>query len=224
VAPGGRRVVSEANLRARRIIRIGDASTGGYGLGLSVGQFHGLSMLSHDGGAFGFGTSMFMLPEQGIAILVLTNVRNGAPTEYLPFNVVVKRRVIEAIFEGARPLAAMQLEHFARGKAKATSKAVEHLQRIPDPARMKQLAGTYTNGSLGAVTLVATPGGASFDAGEWKSALGQRTAAGEALKLVFLDPPFAGAELTVGGDAASPTFTIADGQMSYVFVRAPARR
>jgi CubicO group peptidase (beta-lactamase class C family) len=224
VAPGGRRVVSEQNLRARRIIRIGDASSGGYGLGLGVGQLHGLPMLSHDGGAFGFGTSMFMLPEQGIGIIVLTNVRNGAPTEHLPFNVVVKRRVIEAIFEGARPLAAAQLEYFARGKARAVDQAGLHLQRVPDPDRMKRLAGTYTNGSLGTVTLEATPGGAIFDAGEWRSALGQRTAEGGAMTLVFLDPPFAGASFPVGGDDANPTFTIADGQLTYVFTRAPQRR
>jgi hypothetical protein len=232
VAPNGARVVSEQNLRARRIVRIGDASRG-YGLGLGVGQFHGLSMLSHDGGAFGFGTSMFMLPEQGIAIVVLTNVRNGAPTEHLPFNVVVKRRVIEAIFEGARPLAATQLPYFARGKASAVAGAALHLQRVPDPARMKQLAGAYTNASLGTVTLEATPGGAIFNAGEWRSALGQLAAKeGGAMTLVFLDPPFAGADFTVGGDAASPavtptstpTFTLAEGQSSYVFVRAPARR
>lgn len=219
VAPDGRRVVSEANLRARRTPRTGDASSGGYGLGLGVGQYHGLSMLSHDGGSFGFGSSMFMLPEQGIAIIVLTNVRNGAPTEHLPFNVVVKRRVIEVIFEGARPLAATQLEDFARGKAGAATRALEHLQRVPDPARMQKLAGTYTNASLGAITLEAGPGGASFDAGEWRSALGQRTAEGGAMTLVFLDPPFAGAEVTVGGDEANPTLTIAEGQMTYVFGR-----
>jgi 16S rRNA G966 N2-methylase RsmD len=41
------------------------------------------------------------------------------------------------------------------------------------------------------------------------------------MTLVFLDPPFAGADFTVGGDAATPTFTLADGQNTYVFVRAP---
>lgn len=236
VAPDGRRVVSEVNLRARWSVRVGavggddddgggDGGVGvGYGLGLGVGRYHGLSMLSHDGGAFGFGTSMFMLPEQGLGIIVLTNVRSGAPTEHLPFNVVVKRRVIEAIFEGARPRAAAQLAYFARGQAEAAARAVAQLPRALDPARLKQLAGTYTNASLGAVTLAAAPGGASFDAGEWRSAVGERTAAGGAVTLVFLDPPFAGAEVAVGGDEASPTLTVADGQLSYVFARAPARR
>jgi 16S rRNA G966 N2-methylase RsmD len=89
---------------------------------------------------------------------------------------------------------------------------------------MKQLAGTYTNASLGTVTLEATPGGAIFNAGEWRSSLGQRAAKDGPMTLVFLDPPFAGADFTVGGDTASPTFTLADGQMTYGFVRAPARR
>ena len=37
VAPGGARVVSEENLRARRIMRTGDVKSG-YGLGLGDGQ------------------------------------------------------------------------------------------------------------------------------------------------------------------------------------------
>lgn len=63
-----------------------------------------------------------------------------------------------------------------------------------------------------------------FDAGEWRSALGQRSGETGALTLIFLDPPFAGAEVTAGGDAASPTLTVGAGQMTYVFTRAPARR
>jgi CubicO group peptidase (beta-lactamase class C family) len=222
VAPSGKRVVSAANMQARRTIRIGDAATGGYGLGLGVGTFQGLPTLSHDGGAFGFGTTMFMLPEQGIGIIVLTNVRNGSPTEHLPFNAVVKQRLIEALFEGARPLSTLQLEYFARGKARAATRAVENLRRTPDAARVGKLAGMYANASLGTATLAATPDGVIFDAGEWRSTLGQRTAAGGALQLVFLEPPFAGAALTVGGDDAKPTLTLADGQMTYVFVRGPA--
>jgi len=222
VAPSGRRVVSAANMQARRTIRIGDAATGGYGLGLGVGQLQGLQTLSHDGGAFGFGTTMFMLPEQGIGIIVLTNVRSGAPTEHLPFNAVVKQRLIEAIFEGARPLSTLQLEYFARGKARAAIRAVQHVKQTPDPARVAKLFGTYTNPSLGTVTVQAMADGVIFDAGEWKSAVGQRIEGG-VQQLVFLDPPFAGAAVIVGGDDASPTLTVADGQQTFVFTRGAAR-
>jgi CubicO group peptidase (beta-lactamase class C family) len=224
VAPDGKRVVTEKNLHARRILRTGDATTGGYGLGLGLGRFHGLMMISHDGGAFGFGTSMFILPDQHIGIVVLTNVRNGAPSEYLPFNAVVKRRVIEALFEGARPLAATQLEYFAKGMAKTAAKAVRQVELVPDRDRVKRLAGTYTNPRLGTLTLMPTAGGAILDAGEWSGAVGQRVASDATLALVFLDPPFAGSEFKVGGDEASPTLTVTDGQTTYVFSRAQAQR
>ncbi|HZJ68316.1 MAG TPA: serine hydrolase domain-containing protein [Kofleriaceae bacterium] len=215
VAPNGRRVVSEANLKARRLVRIGDATTGGYGLGLGIRQLHGLTVVSHDGGSFGFGTSMFMLPDQGIAIIVLTNVRSRAPTEDLPFNAAVVRRIIETIFDRARPLAALQLAYFAKGRAELAARALEHLQRVPDFTRMNQLAGTYTNPSLGALTLTATTSGAMIDAGEWSNTLGQRGPT----TLVLLDPPFAGGELTVGGSDANPTLSVAYDQMTYVFTR-----
>jgi CubicO group peptidase (beta-lactamase class C family) len=224
VAPDGKRVVTEKNMRARRTIRTGDAIAGGYGLGIDVGRFHGLTVFAHDGGAFGFGTSMFILPEVQIGIIVLTNVRNGAPTEYLPFNAVVKRRVIEALFEGAKPLAAMQLDYFANGKAKAVAKALAQVELVPARDRVKRLAGTYANARLGTLTLVPTAGGATLDAGEWKGAVGQRVGSGGTLALIFLDAPFPGSEFAVGGDDASPTLTVTDGQVSYVFARAPAHR
>jgi CubicO group peptidase (beta-lactamase class C family) len=220
VAPNGKRVVTEKNLTFRRSVRTGDAITGGYGLGLDVGRFHGLTMIAHDGGAFGFGSSMFILPEQQIGIIVLTNVRNGAPTEYLPFNAVVKRRVFEALFEGARSLAAFQLDYFAKGKAKAVAKAVRQVELVPDRDRVKRLAGTYTNARLGELALKPTAAGATLDAGEWSGAVGQRVGADGTLALIFLDAPFPGGEFTVGGDEARPTLTVTDGQTTYVFARA----
>lgn len=219
ITPAGKRVVSEKNLKIRRTPRTGDAATGGYGLGLGVETYHGLPAFGHDGGAFGFGTTMFVLPEQQIAILVLTNVRSGAPTEHLPFNAVVKRRAVEALFSGAKPLAAAQLEYFTKGKARANARAVEQVQRVPDLAQMKRLTGTYTHESLGAVTLTVGDGKTVIDGGEWKSSVGQRRGDDGPRTLVFLDPPFAGSEWTVGGDEANPTLAVTDGQVSFVFRR-----
>jgi hypothetical protein len=222
-SPDGKRVVSEKNLKIRRTLRTGSRETGGYGLGLAVEQYHGLPAFGHDGGAFGFGTTMFILPEVEIAIIILTNVRNGAPTEHLPFNAVVKRRLVEALFEGAKPRALAQLDYFATGQAKSAAKAGEQVERVPDADRMKKLAGTYTNDSLGTVTLRVVDGGAVLDAGEWKSALGQLRGDDGGRTLIFLDPPFAGSPWTVGGDEGSPTLAVTDGQTDYVFRRVPKR-
>jgi hypothetical protein len=127
------------------------------------------------------------------------------------------------LFEGAKPLAAAELDYFAKGKAKAAAKAVERVELVVDRDRVTRLAGTYTNARLGALTLKPTATGATLDAGEWNGAVGQRVGSDGTRALVFLDPPFAGSEFTVGGDEASPTLTVADGQTTYVFVRARGR-
>lgn len=97
VSPDGKRVVSEANLLERRKPRIAMGDGEHYGLGLVVGSYRDLPVLDHAGGTFGFRTLMFMLPEQGIAVVVLTNT-TGAGGD---FTDVVQRKVMEALFEGA---------------------------------------------------------------------------------------------------------------------------
>src|SRR6185503_18533371 len=149
-----RRVVSARNLEARRVIRIGGPDDG-YGLGLGVARQLGLRVLEHDGGAFGFGTTMFMLPDQRIAIVILSNIRNDVPGEYLPFNAVVKRAIIEAMFPRARRLATATLDHFARLTAERAAAGAGLVRRPPDAAWLRSLAGRYTNDRLGAVTLTA---------------------------------------------------------------------
>jgi hypothetical protein len=53
---------------------------------------------THDGGTFGFDTEMFMLPWQGVGIVILTNVagRGGA------LNDAINRKIIAELFEGAK--------------------------------------------------------------------------------------------------------------------------
>ncbi len=208
VAPSGQRVVSEANLAERRKPRVRVDENDHYGLGLDVGDYHGLRTIGHNGGAFGFGTTMFMLPDHGIAILILTNVRNGGGYAQLPFNDAVQRKIVETMFEGAKDLARVKLEYYAKSKARDVARALAGLERTPDPAWIARLAGKYENPSLGTVTLTEK---GVFDAGEWQTAFGRR-----ADTLVFLDPPFAGG----GPVAGDGTLTVEYGQIRYVFERA----
>jgi hypothetical protein len=196
-------------------VRVRDGATGGYGLGLGVGRYRELPVLSHDGGSFGFGTTLFLLPEQRIAILVLTNIRNGDDYEQLPFNSAVQRRLIEALFDGARPLAQTSVDYLAERQKRAATRLAVDLDRTPDAAWRKQIAGRYANPDLGRVELSENT---VFDAGEWKSACARRREEDGTIKLVLLDPPFAGGELIVGD---GPTLTAVYGQRSYVFRRAP---
>lgn len=132
-------MVSAAALRERGKLRVRTGDQDGYGLGLGVHTYAGLRTLSHDGGAFGFGTTMFLLPDQRVGIIVLTNVRNGGPKEQLPFNAAVTRRILEELFAGARALAELQLAYFVK---------LRHTAPRPRSAGrgwIAPLAGTYRN-------------------------------------------------------------------------------
>ncbi len=53
----------------------------GDGIGFVVDRKHGHRFVWHDGGMGGVSTMMKLLPDRDIAIVVLSNSRNGAPTE-----------------------------------------------------------------------------------------------------------------------------------------------
>jgi CubicO group peptidase (beta-lactamase class C family) len=217
VTPEGKRVVSEANLLERRKprIRVGDVDS--YGLGLGVGTFRGLPMLAHNGGTLGFTTMMFMLPEQGVAVLSLTNTGGTGGA----LNSAIQRKIVEALFEGAKPLADARAEFFVKEKREDVAKEMERVNREPDAAWLAGLAGAYANADLGKATITVGAKGARFDAGEWGSAIGQEREADGTIKVVLLDPPMAGLNLLLGGDDdAHRMLTLLDDQVKYVFARA----
>jgi hypothetical protein len=216
VTPEGKRVVSEANLLERRKQRVRSSELTGYGLGLVVGTFRDVPMITHDGGVFGFLTSMFMMPDLGVALISLTNSSGMG----WAVNETVHRKVMEEMFEGAKPLADARVQEFAKQHKDGIAKTMERVNLQPDAAWLQGLAGTFTNADLGKVVVTAGPKGGKLDAGEWSSAIAQKRDADGSLKVVLTDPPLEGFELIVGGDdPAHRTLTILDDQVKYVFTR-----
>ena len=218
IAPNAKRVISPANLRERWRQRVRSRAQGGYGVGMDVGTYQDLTAIGHTGGLFGFGTTMFMLPEQGIGIVILTNVRNGGDYEIFPFNEPVKRRILEEVFDG-KPLASAMVDHFVRTRRDLVAAALASIERDPDPAWVRGFSGTYVNASLGRVRITAASRGGTFDVGEWKSDFARKRDGDAATKLVLVDPPFAGGEPIIGGDEQHPTLIVETGQTKYVFER-----
>jgi hypothetical protein len=153
-----------------------------------------------------------MLPDAGVGVVILTNVRNGNDKEQLPFNAAVLRRIVEALFAGARPLAERQLAYYASLRALPPRRP-----QNKDPEWLKTLAGVYHNDALGRVTLRTVDAGGELDAGEWRSAVELVVDADGGARLVLLDPPFAGGAILVGKETP-PTLSI-PGQTSYRFHR-----
>jgi CubicO group peptidase (beta-lactamase class C family) len=212
VTPEGVRVVSDANLRERRRVRVRSSAHGGYALGLGIGTYSGTRRIAHDGGSLGFGTTMFTLPDEHLGIIIFTNVRNGGPEEELPFNAAVTRRIVELAFTAATPLADKQLAYYA---------TLHDHHKQPhvvsdDRSWVAPLVGTYHDPALGDLTISATAAGADLDAGEWRVAIDREVDPDGTVKLVVLDPPFAGTAWLV---RPGPSLEIA-GFPGYHFARA----
>jgi CubicO group peptidase (beta-lactamase class C family) len=210
VTPEGARVVSEANMRERLRMRVRSSATDWYALGIGVGTYSGTRMIAHDGGSHGFGTTMFTLPDEHLGIIIFTNVRNGGLQEELPFNAAVTRRIVELAFTGATPLADRKLAYYAKLRWQKRP-----YMPSPEKSWVAALIGTYRDPVLGAVVIRATEGGADLDAGEWHVAIDRTVEPDGTVKLVVLDPPFAGSAWVV---APGPVLVI-PGYPAYRFAR-----
>jgi hypothetical protein len=213
VSPDGKRVVSEANLKERRKARVKVDDVTSYGLGLETGTYRDLTMLAHGGGTFGFITQMFMLPEQGIGIVVLTNLSPfGGDLTW-----AVHRKVLELLFDG-RDLAKPRYERTLAERPAAFAAAKKKLVVPADAKWLASLAGTYENDALGPVTIaIGKDGAATIDARVWKSALRQKREDDGTNLLVLAEPPLLGTDLVVAPDGS--TLTVQTDQQKYVFTR-----
>jgi len=154
---------------------------------------------------------MFTLPAEHLGIIIFTNIRQGGPKEQLPFNAAVTRRIVELEFAGAAPLADKQLARYAKLRQRAPCAG------SPDHRWVAPLAGTYHDPALGDVEIRATAEGADFDAGEWHTAIDRELEADGTVKLIVLDPPFAGTAFVVG---PGPSLLV-PGYPGYRFERKP---
>jgi CubicO group peptidase (beta-lactamase class C family) len=82
VSPGGRRVASLENLTLTHAANIEIASGASYALGwVALDDFEGVPAVWHNGGTTGFTTSLLLLPEQDVGVVVLAN-RSSADAFY----------------------------------------------------------------------------------------------------------------------------------------------
>ena len=139
------------------------------------------------------------------------------------FTDVVRRRAMEAFFADAGDSARSQLERHVSARRERIAQTLAGLTREPDPAWVRALAGTYGNASLGTVQIRAGASGGTLDAGEWQSAFAQKKQPDGTVQIVLVDPPLAGGEILVVGDAAHPTLAVEYEQQTYVFERVGRR-
>ncbi len=210
----GKQVFAEKELLARRAPQIHGSDKGNYGLGLYVDENRGVRSYGTAGHAAGYTSTMFFLPDHGVAAVMLTNV--GYPN---PLTSQFQRKVLELLFDG-RDEAKENLSRAWKSQVESNAKEVAEIDFTPDRAFFERFIGTYQNPLYGKLTIRIEGKGALVDAGEWKSAVGQKRDKDGTEKLVTTTPPRLGWATFVRKESGGKvTLVLEDGQRNVVFER-----
>ncbi len=185
--PEGKRVVSEANLLKRREPQGRAGETSSYGLGLVIEDEHGVEVLGHHGGVWGFSSEVFFLPEHDVGAVFLKNVDYANPFDRSVF----RRKLLELLFDG-RDEAREDLAFRARTQEEEFAAKIRDIDLDPDPSWLDPFAGSYEHPWFGRVTLGVEGGAAFIDVGEWRSRLGRRIAEDGSLRIALTSAPWVG--------------------------------
>lgn len=216
VAPDGKRLVSEANLLERRKPQAKMSDESSYGLGLMVQDDHDVEVVHHGGNNLGFTADLFFLPEHGAGAVMLTNAQ-GANL----LTAVVRRRLLELLLDG-RDEAGKTLAFAVKQQQESMAKLLAEVTFEPERAWVEKLAGSYSNPDLGTLVVRAGAEGATLDAGEWTSTVGERKDTDGSRMLILTGAPLAGLPFLPGEQNGAPTLTLKTAQQQYVFTRTPA--
>lgn len=209
----GKQVIDERVLLARRAPQVKISSDESYGLGLAVGTEAGIPLVSHSGGTAGFTTRFVFLPEHDVGMVLVSNAsRSGL------FYGVVERRLLELLFDG-RARAKDDLEQAVARRAKETAEELAMVELDPPAAWFAGLAGTWTAPGLGRIELRVERGKPILDAGEWKVAVGKKTARDGTVMLVSTAGFFAGFELVPREQDGRTVLVLDAGQQKVEFER-----
>jgi CubicO group peptidase (beta-lactamase class C family) len=211
----GKQLVSEANLLERRKPRVQLSAKASYGLGLFVDRSRGLLSVGHGGNTLGFTSDETFFPEKGFGIVTLANVQVANA-----FTGAVRRRLVELLLD-AREEAAESLAFSRKEQAIELAKDLKEIALVPDRAFVTPLVGRWKNASLGPAEIRLEPsGGATFDAGEWKSPLGIHTAPDGTRKLILTGAPLAGLAFWPKDKDGKTALLFETAQQKYWFERA----
>ncbi|HWB26883.1 MAG TPA: serine hydrolase [Chitinophagaceae bacterium] len=123
----------------------------GYGLGVFQCDYAGRQVFWHTGGAFGFVTNTCFVPEENLAITILTNNDNQDFFEDLRYQILDAYLGVKYVNHSAQ-----QLPHFIAGEKKtiaATNNLQARVKGATPPLPLASYTGTYTNELYGPITI-----------------------------------------------------------------------
>ena len=213
VLPGGKRVVSEANLLERRAKGVQVGPDSWYGMGLFQRDASGVQVVTHGGTLLGYHSTWYALPESGVGLVILTNADPGAQL----FGPVL-RRLLEVLYDG-QPEAERDVAA-AAARIKTQAQARRGRLTFPgDTAVLGNLAGHYSDPSVGQITVSQKGGQKWIKAGFVEGPIATRKNADGTMSIISVGPGNIGVDALVGVKDGKRTLTINDGQQTqYVYV------
>ena len=210
----GKRLVSETNLLERRKKGVQVGPDSWYGMGLFQRDVSGVNVVTHGGTLVGYHSTWFALPESGVGLVILTNSDPGAQM----FGPVL-RRLLEVLYDG-QPEAARDITAAAtRIKAQSTARR-ERLTYPGDAIVLGNLAGHYSDPSVGQITISEKDGQKWIKAGFVEGPIATRKNADGTMSIISVGPGSIGVDALVGTKDGKRTLTISDGQQTqYVYVQ-----
>lgn len=215
--PDGKRLVSEANLLARRAPQVPVSEDLTYGMGLLVDTRLGIPIVHHGGSMPGYRSHMMWLPDHGVGAVILTNSNSGGAL-LGPF----MRRLIEVLFDGKSEAAELLAVTATQIRAEI-AKARERLVIPADPVEARKLAAFYRSSVLGTLVVRNKADAVIFDFGEWHSAVASRKNDDGTVSFITIDPAVDGFTFVAREREAKRALIIRDAQHEYAFTEEPFR-
>jgi CubicO group peptidase (beta-lactamase class C family) len=207
----GKQLVSEENILARRKPQVQTGEDQSYGMGLSIDNTWGVTVVHHGGSMAGFKSDLMFLPDHGIGAVLLTNSDTGGML-LPPF----LRRLLEVVFDG-KPEAVGDVDGRAERYKAVTAKERQRLQ-VPAAAEpVGKLASRYSSGPLGDLAVRKQGTAVIFDFGEWSSTVASRKNDDGTISFITIDPTINGLEFVVADRNGKRALVLRDGQHEYVF-------
>jgi CubicO group peptidase (beta-lactamase class C family) len=210
--PGGKRLLSEESLLARRAPQVVVSEDITYGMGLFVDRRWGVEIVHHGGDLAGYHSDMMWFPEHGVGAVILTNSDSGALLRG-PF----LRKLAEVLFDG-KPEAEEQLRVAAAQRKAGLAKRRERLVVPADPKEAGKLATRYVSTGLGELSVRKQRGAVIFDVGEWRSTVASRKNDDGTISFITIDPTLDGFEFVMADRGGKRALVIRDAQHEYVFL------
>lgn len=217
VLPGGKRMVSAANLLMRRQPAVGLGDNISYGLGLVTDKSMGATLIRHGGGIAGYRSDIAILPDADIGAVILTNGGGGT---YLPRPFT--RRLMELVYD-SEDKASGDVDAAVKKLRDAQAETRDGLSFPAAPDLAARVAGTYHNDELGRLTARRDGGRLYFDYALYSTEMGSRVGADG--QVSFYDPVVAGLTFTLSEKDGKPALSLKefDGSYEYPFFRSTDR-